>query len=168
MKGRCYMKKKVISFVSVGLVAVVVVLISDIVSLSALGSFAWVSFILWNYTAKTDDQVKKTKLLLRMILGLPIGLVLAICMIHIPSLFGNNIIVKYLITFLCNGIAVLFPSSMVPGIFFGIGLTFSGLGVGLVPDSIENALIILGIMAAFATIGMSAAWLTAKLQKISK
>lgn len=75
---------------------------------------------------------------------------------------------KYLITFLCNGIAVLFPGSMVPGIFFGIGLTFSGLGVGLVPNSIENALIILGIMLAFSIIGMFAAWLTEKLQKISK
>lgn len=162
------MKKKVISFVSVGVVAVLVVIISDIVSLSALGSFAWISFILWNYTAKTDEQVKKTKLLLRMIFGLPIGLLLAICMIHVPSFLGSNIIAKYLITFLCNGIAVLFPGSMVPGIFFGIGLTFSGLGVGLVPNSIESILIILVIMIGFAIIGMLAAWITEKLQKISK
>lgn len=162
------MKKRVISFVSVGLVAVAVVLISDIVSLSALGSFAWISFILWNYTAKTDTQMKKTKILLRMICGLPIGLGLAICMIHIPSFFGGNVMLKYLVTFLCNGIAVLFPSSMVPGIFFGIGLTFSGLGVGLLPNNIENALIILGVMVAFSIIGMISTWLTEKLQKISK
>ena len=53
-------------------------------------------------------------------------------------------------------IAVLFPSSMVSGIFFGIGFTFSGLGVELMPDSLGNIVIILAIMVIFSIVGMIA------------
>lgn len=162
------MKRKIISFIAVGLVAVLVIIISDLFSLLSMGTFAWISFVLWNYTAKTDPKMKKIQLLMRMIFGLPIGLILAIFMIHIPGFLGNNIVIKYFMVFLCNGIAVLFPGSMVPGIFFGIGLTFSGLGVGLIPNNIEKTLIILGIMAIFTTIGMLASWSTEKIQKILK
>lgn len=162
------MKKKIMPFVAVGLVAVGVIIISDLFSLLSLGSFAWVSFVLWNFTAKTDSQMKKSQMLMRMLLGLPVGLILAICMIHIPGSFGNSIVIKYLMVFLCNGIAVLFPVNMVPGIFFGIGLTFSGLGIGIIPDSIVNTLIILGIMAVFSALGMVASWTAEKIQKISK
>lgn len=161
------MKQKIISFLSIGIVGVIVVMISDLIALLNIGTFAWVAFMLWNFTSKEECSLNKLKQLFRILLGLPIGLALAICMIHGPKFFGNNIIVKYLIIFLCNGIATLFPGNMIPGIFFGIGLTFSGLGVGLSPDSIENTLLILVIMIIFSTIGICAAWATEKIQTLT-
>lgn len=89
-------------------------------------------------------------------------------MIHIPTLFANNIIIKYLIVFLCNGIAVLFPGKLVPGIFFGIGLTFSGLGAGIMPNTLKDIFIILAVIIIFSILGMLAAWSSEKIQNIKK
>ena len=97
------MKEKIIPFVAVGLVAVGVVIVSDLFSFLSLGTFAWVAFVLWNFTAKGATQLKKKQMLIRMISGLPIGLGLAICMLYVPGLFGNSIVAKYLTVFLCNG-----------------------------------------------------------------
>lgn len=162
------MKNKFLSVIAVGIVAVIVVAISDLFAMLSLGSFAWVAFILWNFTAKATDDSSKSKLLIRLLLGIPIGLILAICMIHIPTLFGNNIFVKYLIVFLCNGVAVLFSGKFVPGIFFGIGLTFSGLGAGIMPNTLKDVLIILAVIIGFSTLGMVAAWTSEKIQNIKK
>lgn len=162
------MKNKFLPAISVGIVAVIVVAISDLFAMLSLGSFAWIAFILWNFTSKSSDDSPKSKLLIRMLIGIPIGLILAICMIHIPTLFANNIIIKYLIVFLCNGIAVLFPGKLVPGIFFGIGLTFSGLGAGIMPNTLKDIFIILAVIIIFSILGMLAAWSSEKIQNIKK
>lgn len=162
------MKEKLVPAFSVGIVAVVVVLLSDLFAKLSLGSFAWIAFVLWNFTAKAADDSPKSKLLIRMLIGLPIGLILAIAMIHIPALFGNNIILKYVIVFLCNGVAVLFPGKFVPGIFFGIGLTFSGLGAGIMPNTLKDILVILIVIMSFTTLGMLSAWSSEKIQNINK
>lgn len=162
------MKNKFLPAISVGIVAVIVVAISDLFAMLSLGSFAWIAFILWNFTSKSSDDSPKSKLLIRMLIGIPIGLILAICMIHIPTLFANNIIIKYLIVFLCNGIAVLFPGKFVPGIFFGIGLTFSGLGAGIMPNTLKDVFIILAVIIIFSILGMVAAWSSEKIQNIKK
>lgn len=161
------MKKKITPSITTGLIAVGVMFISDLFSFLSLGDFAWISFVFWNFTAKEEIQKNKIQMLMKVILGLPIGLMFAICMIHVPMLFNDNFIVKYLIIFLCNGIAILFSAGIMSGIFFGICLTFSGLGVGFFPDSIKNILIILAVIVFFAIIGMTASWLTEKIQKIS-
>jgi len=158
------MKNKLVPVFSVGIVAVIVVVISDLVSIFSAGSFAWIAFVLWNFTAKVNDDSSKFKILARMLVGLPIGLLLAIGMIHIPTLFENNIVIKYLVVFLCNGIAVLFPGKYVPGIFFGIGLTFSGLGAGIMPNTLNDILLILSVIVGFSAIGMIAAWSSEKIQ----
>ncbi len=158
------MKNKFLSVLSVGLVAIIVVAISDLFAMLSLGSFAWIAFISWNFTAKATDDSPKSKLLIRLIISIPIGLILAICMIHIPILFDNNIVIKYLIVFLCNGIAVLFPTKLVSGIFLGIGITFSGLGVGIMPNTLKDAFIILSVIVIFSILGMIAAWSSEKLQ----
>ena len=158
------MKNKFISAFVVGIVAVIVVLISDLVSKFTLSSFAWIAFILWNFTAKTSDDSSKLSQLFRMIIGIPVGVLLAICMIHGPTLFSNNIIAKYVIVFLCNGVAMLFPGCIISAIFFGIGLTFSGLGAGLMPNNLESTIKILVLTISFSLLGMIAAWSVEKLQ----
>jgi len=115
----------------------------------------------------SDDEVSKMKVLSRILVGIPIGLILAVGMIHIPILFANNIVIKYLIVFLCNAIAVLFPGKFVPGIFFGIGLTFSGLGSGIMPNTLKDFMIILVVIISFCVLGMVAAWSSEKLQNIN-
>lgn len=162
------MKNKFLSALVVGIVAVIVVAISDLFAMLSLGSFAWIAFILWTFTAKTADNSSKGKLLIRMLIGIPIGLILAICMIRIPTFFANNIVIKYLIVFLCNGIAVLFPGKFVSGIFLGMGLTFSGLGVGIIPNTLKDALIILFVIISFSILGMVAAWSSEKIQNMKK
>ena len=144
------MKNKFLSSFAVGIVAVIVVVISDLFAMSSLGSFAWIAFILWNFTSKVTDNSSKSKLLVRLLIGITIGLMLAICMIHIPMLFGNNLIIKYLIVFLCNGVAVLFPGEFVSSIFLGIGFTFSGLGAGIMPNTPKDVLIILAVIISFS------------------
>jgi len=165
--GSISMKKRILSAFAVGIVAVIVVVISDLFAMLSLGSFAWIAFILWNFTSKVTDDSSKSELIVRMLIGIPIGLILAVGMIHIPILFANNIVIKYLIVFLCNAIAVLFPGKFVPGIFFGIGLTFSGLGSGIMPNTLKDFMIILVVIISFCVLGMVAAWSSEKLQNIN-
>ena len=85
------MKNKLLSALSVGIIAIIVVAISDLVSTLSIGSFAWIAFVLWNFTSKVPSNTSKDKQLIQILVGIPIGLTFAIGMIHIPTLFGNNI-----------------------------------------------------------------------------
>ena len=163
------MKDKIVAFISVGVAAVIIVMVSDLFSTLldnlelkpyAFGTFAWISFILWNFTSKSETKERKTQLLTKLLLGLPVGFMFAIGMIHIPGFFNNNIIIKYLIIFLFNGIATLCPGSLVPGIFFGIALTFSGLGGGFRPNGLQATLVMFFVMIIFSIIGVMASWAT--------
>ena len=162
------MKNKLISASIVGTIAVIVVFISDLVAKITLSSFAWIAFILWNFTAKSSDDSSKLLQISRMILGIPIGILLAICMIHGPALFEDNLIAKYVLVFLCNSVAMLFPGCIISAIFFGIGLTFSGLGAGIMPNDLASTLTILVTINGFALLGMIAAWSVEKLQNHNK
>ena len=161
------MKNKIISIIITATLAVIVVMISDLFATLSLGNFAWIVFVLWNYTSKKTDDSSPISLILKLLIGLPIGIILSIFMIYVPTLFGNNLIIKYLTVFICNGIAVLFPSKFISSIFFGIGLTFSGLGSNILPTSFNNTLIILLVTILFSTLGIIAAWSSEKLHNLN-
>lgn len=163
--------KKIKLSVAVGLVATIVVIISDIFNyFTGWGAFAWITFILWSFTlayletAKNDDlTIKKIPIFL---VGLPIGVALANIMIFVPEYFDGNLIVKYVTVFFANVIALTFPNKMTYGIFCGISFTFAGLGIGIIPNSFENVLKMLTIIITFSILGQLCPVLTNIFNKL--
>ena len=69
-----------------------------------------------------------------------------------------------LINYLCielERVGKVFPIS-VSGIFVGIAMTFSGLGVGLSPSNREHSLIMLAIIVIYGILGLLSGWATLK------
>ena len=163
--------KKIKLSIAVGITAAIVVIISDIFSFfTKFGAFAWVAFILWSFTLafgeKENNENSRFKNIGTFLLGIPVGIILSCAMIWGPEIFSGNLIVKYIIVFIANVIAMLFPGKMTYGAFFGISFTFAGLGIGILPDSIENILKMIIIMEFFSLIGIMSPYLTGIFNKL--
>ena len=125
------------------------------------GSFMWVAFAIWTifYSAKIKDRIKG-------LIGVVFGFIAAIIMMSITNSFSLNIytisISCLLGVFLVNFVVMSMDKAdkillgSVSGIFGGIFLTFSGLGVGLNPlNNLNDAFLTLGILVTYTILGLA-------------
>lgn len=123
------------------------------------GSFMWVAFVSWTifFSAKLTDRI-------RALIGVVIGFVSAILMNLITSSFNANlstISISCLIGVFVVNFAVMFFEkadkiwlNSITGIFTGIFLAFSGLGVGLNPiASVNESFLMIGIILVYSILG---------------
>jgi len=124
------------------------------------GSFMWVAFAFWTvfFGATITERLKA-------LIGAVIGFASAVVMMLITSSFTLNVgtisISCLLGVFLIN-CAVMYLektekcwTNSISGVFVGIFLTFSNLGVGLNPlTSIGDAALMLGIIVIYAILGL--------------
>lgn len=123
-------------------------------------SFTWVGFIVWTvfFGATVSDRI-------RGFIGVLIGFLAAVIMMFISKSFTLNVwiisISVLLGVFLINGLVMYlentkkFWTNSISGIFVGISLTFSGLGIGLNPlNNVKEAFIMLAIIAIYTVLGL--------------
>ena len=172
MKGEFTMKRLTLACI-VGIVASTLVAINDLLNyFTNLGNFAWIAFVIWSFTlarwdeVEEDNDTKRMQYFMWRIIGIPLGIILGWAMIFVPTCFDGNLIVKYAMVFIANSTAMLLPSKTTYGIFFGISFVFSGLGIGMIPDSIERAFIMLGIIVIYTLLGTLCPFAVNKIYKI--
>lgn len=156
----------------IAIIAGLLVLLDGIISklLNQTGSFTWVAFISW--TVFFGEPVKER---LKAVVGYIIGFLAAVAIIKLGALSNIisfnifnvavvSILATMIINFLCielEGIKKYFPIS-VSGIFVGISMVFSGLGVGLTVDSLQNSVLMLAIIVIYGILGLLSGWATLK------
>ena len=124
------------------------------------GSFMWVAFAIWTifYGATIKDRVKG-------FIGVMLGFVAGIIMMAITNSFTLNLgtisISCLLGVFIINGLVMMLDKTekiwlnSITGVFAGIFLTFSGLGVSLSPlASTCSCFTMLGILAVYTILGL--------------
>ena len=158
----------------IGIIAGLLVLIDGILVniMGWSGSFVWVSFVSWTvfFGATVDERI-------RAIPGYIIGFILAIIIINFGSflngifdwnIFGvaiSSIFATALINYLCiyfEKLKKVYLNS-ISGIFVGIAMTFSSLGIGLNPNSLSNAITMLLIILIYGILGLLSGYATLKL-----
>ena len=131
-------------------------------------SFLWVAFISWTITTPFTLKEKAKALI-----GVVIGFLFAVGMFYFGQLFSASVIgisiASLLGVIVFNFIIMYFDNfkkvwlNSISGIFMGVGLVFSGLGVGLSPNTWANAGIMLGVIVLYPILGMicafSSGWL---------
>ncbi len=159
MKAWKYLKMPLV----VGLIASCIYIIDNFLgnALVAGGSFMWVAFVSWTifYGVSFNERVKA-------LIGNVIGFLFGLLMFHSSSFFGGSIlgisISGLLFVFLANGAMMFFPNfkklwlNSISGIFMGVFLTFSGLGVSLYPSTVSSAFLQLGIILIYSVLGLLA------------
>ena len=154
----------------IGLIAGILVLLDGIIGklLGQTGSFTWVAFVSW--TVFFGETVKGR---LKAILGYVLGFLAAIAIMQLGNLFsfmniGIVALGSILATIIINYISIelektekIIPYS-VSGIFVGIAMTFSGLGIGLFPNNFESSVLILSIILIYGILGLMSGWATLK------
>jgi hypothetical protein len=127
--------------------------------------FMWVAFVAWtiSFGLKNTDRVK-------MWIGHFIGFGAAVLMVYFGKLFAGNFIgigiATLLGVILLNAVVMYFDNfrkywlNSITGIFMGIFLTFSGLGVGLGVDTFANAGMMLAIILLYSFLGCVCAFLS--------
>ena len=157
-----YLKMPVI----VGIIASVIYIIDAFLgdALVAGGSFMWVAFVSWTifYGVSLTDRIKA-------LIGNVIGFLFGLLMFHSSSFFPGSIfgisIAGLLFVFLANGAMMFFPHlkkfwlDSISGIFMGVFLTFSGLGVALYPTTVANALLQIETILIYSAFGLVAGYL---------
>ena len=150
----------------VGIIASVIYIIDNFLgkALVAGGSFMWVAFVSWTifYAVSITDRVKA-------LIGNVIGFLFGLLMFHSSSFFNGSVlgisIAGLLFVFLANGAMMFFPHfsklwlNSISGIFMGVFLTFSGLGVSLYPTTVANSFLQLGIILIYSAFGLIAGYL---------
>lgn len=128
------------------------------------GSFMWVAFVSWTifYGVSLSERIKA-------LIGNIIGFLFGLLMFHSSNFFDGSVfgisISGLLFVFLANGAMMFFPNfkkvwlNSISGIFMGVFLTFSGLGVSLYPTTVSNAFLQLGIILIYSLIGLIAGFL---------
>ncbi len=170
------MKKLTKKAVSIGIIAGMLVLIDGIITkfLPIDGSFVWISFVSWTvfFGSTTDERI-------RAVPGYIIGFLLAIIIINLGNILNNimNLTIlgvafsSILATGIINFISIYFEKlkklylNSISGIFVGISMTFSSLGVGLSPDSLKNCVIMLLIIVIYGILGLISGYITLKINK---
>lgn len=147
----------------VGIIASCIYIIDNFLGnlLVSGGSFMWVAFVSWTifYGVSLNDRIKA-------LIGNVIGFLFGLLMFHSSSFFGGSVlgisISGLLFVFLANGAMMLFPyfkkvwMDSISGIFMGVFLTFSGLGVSLYPSTVSNAFLQLSIILIYSILGLIA------------
>ena len=167
------MKKLTRKALVIAIIAGLLVLADGIITnvLNQDGSFTWVAFVSWTvfFSATSNERYKA-------IPGYIIGFLSAIAIIKIGNIFNILIPINFLgvaigsifatmiINFLCIEMEVFdkfFPIS-ISGIFIGIAMTFSGLGVGLTTNSLKSSLLMLAIIIIYGILGLISGWASIK------
>ncbi len=128
-------------------------------------SFMWVAFVGWTISSSLSFNDK-----IKLFIGNIIGFISAVGMIYFGKIFDASVlgisIAGVLGVFIFNGLVVYFDNfkkiwlNSLSGIFMGIFLTFSGLGVGLAPNSWANAGILIGTILLYNLLGLICATLS--------
>ena len=161
----------------IAVIATVLVLIDMLIGrLFVKGaSFTWVAFVFWTvfFTSSIKDRIKA-------LIGTLIGIASAILMMFITKSFNVSIYVISISTllgvFVVNFLVMLMEktkkiwTNSISGMFVGIALTFSGLGVGLNPiNNGKDFSIMLAIIVCYAVLGLICGFFSiCKLNKTNK
>lgn len=154
----------------VGIVAVVIYIIDNFLgdALVKGGSFMWVAFVSWTVFASVSlkDRFKA-------VIGMAIGFGFGVLMWWSSTFFAGSVagisIAGLLFVFLANGAMMFFPHlkkiwlDSLSGIFVGVAMTFSGVGVGLSPNTAHNAFLLLGIILIYGIFGLVAGFAVSQL-----
>lgn len=136
--------------------------------------FIWVAFAAWTISFGMTNKQR-----VKMWIGHFIGFGLAVAMVYFGQIFGTKLvgisIAGVIAVFLFNMLAMYFENlkkfwlDSVTGIFMGIFLTFSGLGISLNVETAGNAFTLLGIIMLYSLLGCICAfcsvWLINKWKK---
>ena len=165
------MKKITRKAIVIAIIAGLLVLFDRIISklFNQSGSFTWIAFVSWTvfFGATMKERLKA-------IVGYIIGFLAAVAIMKLGNLFSfipnilgiaiGSILATMIINFLCielENIEKYFPIS-ISGIFVGIAMTFSGLGVGLTVDTLGNSILMLAIIVIYGILGLLSGWATLK------
>lgn len=165
------MKKLTRKAVVIAIIAGLLVLFDIIISklLNQTGSFTWIAFVSWTvfFGATMKERLKA-------VVGYIIGFLAAVAIMKLGSLFSiitnvfgiaiGSILATMIVNFLCielESIEKYFPIS-VSGIFVGIAMTFSGLGVGLTINTLGSTMLMLAIIVIYGILGLLSGWATLK------
>lgn len=162
---------------TVGIIAGILVFVDGVITqlIGINGSFVWVSFISWTvfFGAKTIERLKA-------IPGYVIGFGLALAIINLGNYLHSimhvtilgvtlaSIVATFLINFICIYFEKLkkFYLDSINGIFVGIALTFSGLGVGLDTASLCDCGYMLFIIVIYGILGLLSGYFTIKINNV--
>lgn len=154
----------------IGIIAGILVLLDGLITrlLGQTGSFTWVAFVSW--TVFFGETINGR---LKAILGYIIGFIAAVVIMRLGNWFSfmNIGIVAFgsiLVTMIINYLSIELervekkvPYS-VSGIFVGIAMTFSGLGIGIAPNTLTNSVLMLAIILIYGILGLLSGWATLK------
>lgn len=154
----------------IAIIAGILVLLDGIIAnlFNQDASFTWVAFVSW-----TVFFGESTKERLKAVVGYVLGFLAAIVIIKLGALsnivtfniFGVaivSILATMLVNFLVMELELIkkwFPIS-VSGMFVGIAMTFSGLGVGLNTSTFESAMLLLALIVVYGVMGLISGWAT--------
>lgn len=156
----------------VGIIAGLLVICDSIISriLHQTASFTWIAFVSWTvfFGATTKERLKA-------IVGYIIGFISAFVIIKLGNLYNLNffsinifaVLATVLVNFICIELENFdkhFPIS-VSGIFVGIAMVFSGLGINLGVDTFQNSILMLAIILIYGILGLLSGWATLQLNK---
>jgi len=164
------MKKITKKALVIAIIAGILVILDGILSkvLNQTGSFTWVAFV-----SSTVFFGATTKERLKAIVGYIIGFLGAVAIIKLGNLFSGintsyiafgSILATMIINFMVielENVEKYFPIS-ISGIFVGIAMAFSGLGIGLTVDTLWNSILMLAIIIVYGILGLLSGWATLK------
>lgn len=164
------MKKVTRKAIVIAIIAGILVLCDNVISkaLNQTTSFTWIAFVSWTvfFGATNEERLKA-------IVGYAIGFLSAIAIMKLGDLFTElntlwiafgSILATMIINFLCielENVDKVLPIS-ISGIFVGIAMTFSGLGIGLTIDTCKNLILMLTIIVIYGVLGLLSGWATLK------
>ena len=129
--------------------------------------FMWVAFVAWTISFGMNNGER-----LRMWIGHIVGFAAAVGMIYFGQLFEATFIgiglAALIGVFVFNGLVMFFEHlkkfwlNSITGIFMGIFLTFSGLGVGLSPTNWGDAGLMIWIILLYSALGALCAWVSVR------
>lgn len=161
---------------TVGVIAALLVLLDGIITqiIGVEGSFVWVAFISWTvfFGVTIKERIKA-------IPGYIIGFILAIIIIRLGNILSSGIPVKIfgvalgsiIATGVINWLCMYFEKlkkiclDSISGIFVGIALTFSGLGIGLTTNTLSSSIEMLLIILIYSILGLISGYLTITINK---
>lgn len=170
------MKKLTKKAISIGIIAGLLVLLDGIIVqlLPVSGSFVWVSFISWTvfFGCNVNERI-------RAVPGYIIGFLLAVAIINLGNILNTIMsltilgvaLSSILATTIINIICIYFEKlkkiylDSINGIFVGLAMTFSSLGIGLSPNNMYNSLLMLLIIVVYGILGLLCGYLTIKINK---
>lgn len=154
--------KHLIKPITVGITAGLLILCDVLVAhlLSLNGAFAWVAFISWTVFSKSDNKQK--------LKAFP-GFVLGFAAANLINLFADTFSGKLQPAFLSVAVAVAIVNILIfcidsiknlleelmPAIFIGMSITFSGAGIGLHAYDF----LLMGIIIIYGALGIGCTYL---------